>query len=146
MNAREALETLRVSASMGDCDEAAVELLASTIAAYEKTFLAMAMRQRDRAVYLAEHLWQMIPQEVWREHGAEWMGQYEGDYHAEKVREELAALVTDRWSGPGLLIEDATAAGLLQQALDLYAKEDDLFPDIAVLVEQLRERLVAILG
>jgi hypothetical protein len=45
-----------------------------------------------RAVYLAEHLWQMIPQGVWREHGAEWMGQYEGDYHAEKVRDELATL------------------------------------------------------
>jgi hypothetical protein len=46
----------------------------------------------QRAVYLAEHLWQMIPPEVWREHGAEYQGQYEGDYYAEKVREELALL------------------------------------------------------
>ena len=45
-----------------------------------------------RAVYLGEHLHQMIPREVWRDHGAEWMGQYEGDYHAEQVRDELAAL------------------------------------------------------
>lgn len=45
-----------------------------------------------RAVYIAEHLHQMVPREVWREHGVEWMGQYEGDYHAEKLQEELAAL------------------------------------------------------
>lgn len=45
-----------------------------------------------RAVYLAEHLHQMIPREVWRDHGAEWMGHYEGDYHAEQVAEELKAL------------------------------------------------------
>lgn len=49
-------------------------------------------RERERALYLAEHLWQMIPQEIWRDHGAEWMGQYEGDHHAQKVRDELADL------------------------------------------------------
>jgi hypothetical protein len=52
--------------------------------------LAVALKL---AVYLAEHLWQMIPQEVWREHGADdGQGHYEGDYHAEQVKDELAAL------------------------------------------------------
>jgi hypothetical protein len=50
----------------------------------------VAVVERDeRLIVLAEGMFQMIPQEVWREHGAEWMGQYEGDYHAEKVRDEL---------------------------------------------------------
>lgn len=54
--------------------------------------LEVARTDAARAIYLAQHLHQMIPQEVWaREHGAEWMGQYEGDYHAEKVRDELIA-------------------------------------------------------
>lgn len=56
----------------------------------------------DRVLYLAEHLWQMVPQAAWREHGAEWMGHYEGDYHAEKVRDELAearALLADSPEG-----------------------------------------------
>lgn len=48
----------------------------------------------DRAVYLGQHLWQMIPQDVWRASGAEAMGQYEGDYRAEQVRDELAALAS----------------------------------------------------
>jgi hypothetical protein len=52
--------------------------------------------QRDQLLSLAEHLWQMIPREVWRDHGAEWMGHYEGDFHAEKVREELAAFRAER--------------------------------------------------
>jgi hypothetical protein len=42
-----------------------------------------------RAAYVAEHLFQMIPQEEWRAHGAEYMGQYEGDYHAEQTRLEI---------------------------------------------------------
>ena len=54
--------------------------------------LAQAEAALERAVFLAEHLWQMIPQEVWREHGAEWQGQYEGDYQAERVRDELREL------------------------------------------------------
>lgn len=45
-----------------------------------------------RAVFLGEHLWQMVDRETWRAHGAEWMGHYEGDYHAEQVRDELAEL------------------------------------------------------
>jgi hypothetical protein len=43
-----------------------------------------------RSVFLAQHLWQMIPPEVWREHGSEW----KGDYQAERVRDELAALAS----------------------------------------------------
>jgi hypothetical protein len=45
----------------------------------------------ERLLYVAEHLFQMVPREVWREHGAEWQGQYEGDYHAEQVAAELAS-------------------------------------------------------
>jgi chromosome segregation ATPase len=63
-------------------------------------------RARDRAIFLAEHLWQMVPQEVWREHGAEWQGQYEGDYHAEQVREELAALANDESDQAAMLAND----------------------------------------
>lgn len=53
-----------------------------------------AVEQSERfesVLSLAEHLFQMIPQEVWREHGAEWMGQYEGDHHAQQVLEQLRA-------------------------------------------------------
>jgi hypothetical protein len=49
-----------------------------------------------RAAFVAQHLHAMIDRETWREHGAEWMGQYEGDHHAEQVAEEIrgwAALV-----------------------------------------------------
>ena len=40
---------------------------------------------------LARQLFQMISRDVWREHGAEWMGQYEGDYHAEQIEQHLRA-------------------------------------------------------
>jgi len=44
----------------------------------------------ERAVDTAEHLFQMIPQEVWRESGAIGPeGQYEGDYFASKIAEEI---------------------------------------------------------
>lgn len=46
----------------------------------------------DRTMFLAEHLFQMIPQDVWRAQGAEWMGHYEGDAWAESTRQELAEL------------------------------------------------------
>jgi hypothetical protein len=47
----------------------------------------------ERAVYIADHLFQMVPQSVWRDSGGDDMqGHYEGDYHAEKVKEELARL------------------------------------------------------
>jgi hypothetical protein len=43
-----------------------------------------------RAAYVAEHLMGMIPLEQWRRHGGDDMqGHYEGDYHAEKVAEEI---------------------------------------------------------
>ena len=45
-----------------------------------------------------------------------------------------------------LQIVDTSTAGLLQQALDLYAKEDDVPSDVAELVERLRERLVELIG
>lgn len=46
----------------------------------------------DRALFLAEHLLCMIPQEVWREQGAEHYGQYEGDYWAEQTGDEIVEL------------------------------------------------------
>lgn len=58
-------------------------------AVYELAGLA---RNSERLLYIAEHLFQMVPQSVWREHGAEAYGMFEGDYHAEKLRDELAAL------------------------------------------------------
>lgn len=52
-----------------------------------------AINALRRAVYLAEHLWRMVPREVWRDTGGDdGQGHYEGDYRADKVREELAAL------------------------------------------------------
>ena len=53
--------------------------------------LIAAGRAAERLLFLAEHLFQMVPREVWRDHGAEWMGQYEGDHHAEATRNEMAS-------------------------------------------------------
>ena len=67
-------------------------------AAYERIAalearLAEAGRALRRTVYIAEHLFQMVPQETWRDSGGDDMqGHYEGDYHVEKVREELAEI------------------------------------------------------
>ncbi len=50
-------------------------------------------RALRRAVFLAEHLWAMVPREVWRDSGGDdGQGHYEGDYRAEQVRDELAYL------------------------------------------------------
>jgi hypothetical protein len=46
----------------------------------------------ERAVYLAKHLFEMIDKETWRAQGAEWMGQYEGDYWAEQILQEIQEL------------------------------------------------------
>lgn len=54
--------------------------------------LREALKQRDRAAFLAEHLFLMVPEKVWRDHGAEWQGQYEGDHHAAQVQQEIVAL------------------------------------------------------
>jgi hypothetical protein len=43
----------------------------------------------ERLLFLAEHLFEMIDRETWRAEGAEYMGQYEGDHHAESVLAEL---------------------------------------------------------
>lgn len=43
----------------------------------------------ERTVFVAEHLFQMVPQEEWRRHGVEYMGAYEGDHHAEQVGREI---------------------------------------------------------
>jgi hypothetical protein len=47
----------------------------------------------ERALFLAEHLFQMVPRSVWRDSGADdGQGHYEGDYRAEQVQNELAEL------------------------------------------------------
>jgi hypothetical protein len=52
-------------------------------------------QERDRAVFLAQHLFQMVPRQTWRDSGGDdGQGHYEGDYHAEKMRDELAALAS----------------------------------------------------
>lgn len=58
-----------------------------------RTRLGEQTARQERTLYISEHLWQMIPQSVWRDSGGDDMqGHYEGDFHAEKVREELAEL------------------------------------------------------
>jgi len=55
--------------------------------------LAQVERERDRLLFIAEHLFQMIPCEVWRDQGGDdGQGHYEGDYYAEQLHDELAAL------------------------------------------------------
>lgn len=45
----------------------------------------------ERLLFIAEHLFQMVPREIWRDHGGDdQQGHYEGDYHAEQTRVELA--------------------------------------------------------
>lgn len=63
---------------------------------YENGF-RQAVAERDRAIYLAEHLFQMIDKETWRAQGAEYMGQYEGDHWAEQTFEELKSLKDGTW-------------------------------------------------
>jgi len=60
---------------------------------------ALAARVREletalaRATHLAEHLWQMVDSETWRDTGGDdGQGHYEGDYHAEQTREEIQRL------------------------------------------------------
>lgn len=55
---------------------------------------AEALRERlQRAVHLAEHLFVMIPRQVWIDSGGDdGQGHYEGDYRAEQTRDEIAAL------------------------------------------------------
>lgn len=44
-----------------------------------------------RVLFIAEHLFQMVPTKVWRDSGGDdGQGHYEGDYYAEKVADELA--------------------------------------------------------
>lgn len=46
----------------------------------------------ERTLYIADHLFEMVPQSVWRDAGGDdWQGHYEGDYHAEQTRGELAS-------------------------------------------------------
>lgn len=47
----------------------------------------------QKAVYLLEHLFPMIDQETWRATGGDdSQGHFEGDYHAEKVWQDILEL------------------------------------------------------
>ena len=49
-----------------------------------------AEAERDRARYLAKHLFQMIDRETWRATGGDdGQGHYEGDYRAAGIEEEI---------------------------------------------------------
>lgn len=49
--------------------------------------------QLESLLSLAEHLFQMVPREVWRDLGVDdGQGHYEGDYRAEQIQQELRAL------------------------------------------------------
>jgi hypothetical protein len=53
--------------------------------------IAALQKALKRAAYVAEHLFAMIDRETWRDNGADdGQGHYEGDYHAEQVRDEIA--------------------------------------------------------
>jgi hypothetical protein len=55
--------------------------------------LEAARKAAAHAAYLAEHLWQMIPEQAWRDTGGDdGQGHYEGDYHAEKARDDIKKL------------------------------------------------------
>jgi hypothetical protein len=48
--------------------------------------------ERDRARFIAAHLFQMIDREAWRASGGDdGQGHYEGEYHAAQLEEEIRA-------------------------------------------------------
>lgn len=50
----------------------------------------------DRVIFLAEHLFQMIDPQTWRDSGGDdGQGHYEGEYHAVQIRTELEGYRTD---------------------------------------------------
>jgi len=79
-----------------EAEERRTEAIQTAARAMEAKFvaerlLAEAQERERRLLYLAEHLFQMVPQSVWRDTGGDDMqGHYEGDYHAAKLQEELA--------------------------------------------------------
>lgn len=51
------------------------------------------IEQRNHLLELAERLFQMVPREAWRATGGDdQQGHYEGDYHQERVGQELARM------------------------------------------------------
>lgn len=54
------------------------------------TTLDALVAERDRARHLAKHLFLMVDQKAWRDSGGDdGQGHYEGDYHAERIGEEI---------------------------------------------------------
>ena len=52
--------------------------------------IARLHAERDRARLLARNLFQMVDRQAWRDSGGDdGQSHYEGDYHAEKVWEEI---------------------------------------------------------
>ena len=77
----------------------------------------------QRAIFLAQHLFQMIDPQTWRDSGADDMqGHYEGDYHAESVRRELEGLAKGRLDG----VDRLPYLRLREQAIELANAADDV--------------------
>ena len=77
----------------------------------------------QHAVYLAEHLFQMIDRETWRATGGDdGQGHYEGDYRAEKTYEDILRL--KRIAG-----SEAGDEALSRIALAVEAWDNDQTPD-----------------
>jgi hypothetical protein len=52
--------------------------------------IVAVIERYERVLFLAEHLFQMVPPEAWRESGGDdGQGHYEGDYHAIQLQAEL---------------------------------------------------------
>ncbi len=95
------MEAKRAEAAEAERDEARQIALAAKLDTTNARF-ALAAAERlcatqkealERAVYLAEHLFAMIPRETWRASGGDdGQGHYEGDHRAEDIQSELAAL------------------------------------------------------
>ncbi len=84
--------------------------------------IADLRKRAFRLLFIAEHLFEMVPRDTWIEQGGDdGQGHYEGDYHAEQVRDELAvarsALEGQQGSAltePGVVenVHDASAADI----------------------------------
>jgi hypothetical protein len=92
-----AASDLRAGVCEDDATMSERDDLLDVIATREATIYAQAeqiaalQKALKRAAYVAEHLFAMIDRETWRDNGADdGQGHYEGDYHAEQVRDEIA--------------------------------------------------------
>lgn len=62
-------------------------------AAVLQTEVRRLRAENERLLHIAEHLFAMVPDDVWRATGGDdGQGHYEGDYRAAGLRDELAAM------------------------------------------------------